>query len=310
MINEETRWALSKLVKNPVQWDCPLATYTSFGIGGVADALITVNSKAELAGLFNCFANNKLEYCFIGKGTNLLVSDAGYRGVVLLFGQLLSEIVLLEENAEGNVRVRVDGGCSLAKLLSWCMDSGYAGLEFASGIPGSLGGAVAMNAGAWAGEMADVIDSITVFSNTNKEELLGRDQLEFVYRKWKNNRNMNNEERVVLSADIVLKKGDKETIRATCAEYREKRKGKQPKGVQNAGSFFKNPKGDSAGRLIDAAGLKGLQCGDAMVSPVHANFLVNIGAATAKDVKELMNIVVGRVKENSGIELKPEVHFL
>jgi UDP-N-acetylmuramate dehydrogenase len=310
MIDEKTKQALNKLVENPVQWDCSLANYTSFGIGGVADALVTVESKTELEAIVDCLVSNKLEYCFIGRGTNILVSDDGFRGAVLLFGKLFSKIVLLEEAAGGAVRVRVDGGCSLAKLLGWCMDNSYSGLEFASGIPGSVGGAVAMNAGAWAGEMADIIDSVTVYSNTNKEELLERKQLEFEYRKWKNQQNGQNEERVVLSADIVLNKGNEENIRATCAEYREKRKDKQPKGVRNAGSFFKNPVGETAGRLIDAAGLKGLRCGDAMVSPVHANFLVNTGEATAKDVKELMALVMEKVRSNSGIELKPEVHFL
>lgn len=310
MIVEELKEELSRIAIHPVQWNCRLAPFTSFGIGGPADAMITVESTDELAELFNCFAKNRLQYRFIGKGTNLLVSDKGFEGVVLLFAKALSTIRLLEEVKTGEGRIRVGAGCSLARLLHWCTENEYTGLEFVSGIPGSLGGAVVMNAGAWDGEIADVITSLTVFSKSHGEERLDRSDLDFVYRKWKNQKNKENEERLVLSADIILHKGTKTSIATTCREYLKKRKEKQPKGVKNAGSFFKNPPEDSAGRLIEAAGLKGKRFGDAMVSPVHANFLVNMGTATASDVKMLMECVINRVKKESGIELQAEVHFL
>lgn len=310
MIAEPIKQELSRITTHPVRWDCPLAPFTSFGIGGPADAVIRVESADELAGLLDCFAKNSLQYRFIGKGTNLLVDDKGFEGVVLYFAPALSGINLLEELETGVGRIRVGGGCSLAKLLSWCVEYEFAGLEFVSGIPGSLGGAVVMNAGAWGKEMADVIASVTVFSKSTRKECLDRNELDFVYRKWKNQKNENNEDRLVLSADIVLQKGEKTNIANTCREYLEKRKKKQPKGVKNAGSFFKNPPGDSAGRLIEAAGLKGKRFGDAMVSPVHANFLVNMGRATASDMKLLMKFVIDEVKKESGIELQTEVHFL
>lgn len=310
MITQRVKEELSELAGNPIQWDCPLAPLTSFGIGGAAAAVIVVEHVNELEALLNCCARNKIRYRFIGRGTNILVADAGFDGVVLLFGKTLSSISLLEETKTGNVRIQVGAGCSLVKLLNWCSEKSYTGLEFVSGIPGSLGGAVVMNAGAWSGEIADVLDSVTVFSKTNGEEKITRRELDFGYRKWRNQRDTAGEKRLVVSAEIVLQKGTKETIQTTCREYLAKRKEKQPKGLKNAGSFFKNPPGESAGRLIETAGLKGMRCGDAMVSPVHANFFVNMGSAKEYDIKALMEIVVNKVKEESGIELQAEVHFL
>ena len=310
MIDDRVKAELSSLVSTPVQWDCSLAPFTSFGIGGPAAGLIVVEQVTELAELLSCCSRNKINYRFIGRGTNILVGDAGFDGVVLLFGKTLSDIRQLEEPTNKSVRIQVGAGCSLVRLLNWCMGKGYSGLEFASGIPGSLGGAVIMNAGAWSGEIANVLDSVTVFTMADGEETIRRKELDFGYRKWRNQKNAAGEERLVVSAEIVLQKGAKGSIEATCREYLAKRKAKQPKGLKNAGSFFKNPEGDSAGRLIEAAGLKGLQCGDAMVSPVHANFLVNKGSAKTRDIKALMRIVINKVKEESGIELQAEVHFL
>ncbi len=307
---DQLKAELQKLVRTAVKWDCSLAPFTSFGVGGPATAVIVVEELSELADLLKCCSKNKLRYRFIGRGTNILVEDDGFDGVVLLFGENLSAIKLLEDSEPENIRIQVGAGCSLAKLLNWCNKKSFSGLEFASGIPGSVGGAVIMNAGAWAGEMADVLASVNVFSMTNGEEKIARNKLDFGYRKWRNQNNVTGEERLVVSAELVLQKGTKTAIETKCREYQAKRKKKQPKGQKNAGSFFKNPPGDSAGRLIEAAGLKGTRFGDAMVSPVHANFLVNMGKARADDIKQLMQIVVKKVKEESGIELQAEVHFL
>lgn len=310
MIAAQAKIELAELASNPVRWDCPLAPLTSFGIGGEAAAVIVVEQVSELAALLNCCDHYGIQCRFIGRGTNILVADAGFDGVVVLFGKTLSAISLLEETGEGHIRIEVGAGCSLAKLLNWCTERSYTGLEFATGIPGSLGGAVVMNAGAWAGEIADVLGSVTVFSMANGEERVTREELDFGYRKWRNQEDSNGEKRLVVSAEIALQKGVKKTIQTTCREYFVKRKENQPKGLKNAGSFFKNPPGDSAGRLIEAAGLKGVRCGDAMVSPVHANFFVNMGSAKAQDIKALMRIVIKKVKEESGIQLQAEVHFL
>ncbi len=308
-MEEQLKEILRNLTANPVQWNCSLAPFTSFGIGGPAKALVTVESSEELSSLLKFFAANDLHWRLIGKGSNLLVSDEGFAGVVLLFGKTLSGITHLEESASGDVRIRVGAGCSMARLLSWCMERGYAGLEFSAGIPGSLGGAVVMNAGAWGGEIADVITSLDVLALNSGEEILSRRELDFRYRLW-HNQGDGDTRRLVLSVDICLRRGERDAIQSRCRQYLQQRKEKQPKAQKNAGSFFKNPPGDSAGRLIEASGLKGESCGGAMVSPVHANFLVNTGMATADDVQKLMQIVTDKVKEDSGVELQPEVHYL
>lgn len=307
-MEQQLKENLGRLVSNPVQWDCPLAAYTTFGIGGPADAVITVESSAELSGLLKFFVDNKLAWRLIGRGSNLLVADDGFAGVIVLFGKGLSTISHLHDEA-GDIRIRVGAGCSMAKLLNWCVDRGYAGLEFAAGIPGSVGGAVVMNAGAWGGEIADVIRSLTTLSQDYGEETLARQDLNFSYRSWQD-LGTGNVRRLVLSADINLQQDDRESVQARCRKYLNTRKKKQPKDYKNAGSFFKNPPDDSAGRLIEVSGLKGMCCGGAMVSPVHANFLVNTGTATADDVQQLMQRVIEKVKKDSGVQLLPEVHFL
>jgi len=308
-MKNQLRKELEALTVNPIQWDCRLAPFTSFGIGGPADALIRIASEVELSQILHYCSENAVPWRFIGRGSNLLVSDKGFSGVVLLLGEELSQIEPLKKDGSDDIRIRVGAGCSLAKLLNWCTKRSYSGLEFGTGIPGSLGGAVVMNAGAWGGEMADVVDSLYVFSMKSGVERLNRNKLDFRYRSW-GNQGTHESRRIVLSADISLHLGEKDAIQKRCVEYLAQRKVKQPKVIKNAGSFFKNPEGDSAGRLIEASGLKGICYGGAMVSPVHANFLVNTGDATADDVSRLMDIVTMQVKKDSGVQLLPEVHFL
>ena len=300
---------LAGFAEGKVQWDCPLAPYTSFGIGGPADALVVVESVTDLGNLLKYFTDNDLAWRFIGRGSNILVSDDGFAGVVLLFGKGLSEIEDLTESGAKTISIRVGAGFSLAKLLNWCADRGYSGLEFTTGIPGSIGGAVVMNAGALGEEIADVISAIDVMSLATGVGTLNRDELDFSYRSW-GNQGIDDKQHIVLSVDLQLLSGDRESIKKRCSENLQKRKEKQPRVQKNAGSFFKNPPEDSAGRLIEASGLKGKCCGGAMVSPVHANFIVNTGEATAKDVRQLMNVVTEQVKLDSGVQLFPEVHFL
>lgn len=308
-IADNLKDGLADIAENDVRFDCPLAPYTSFGIGGPADALLVVESVEELKKLLLFFAENELAWCFIGKGNNLLVSDAGFSGVVLMFGKGLSEIKILSEPDSEVIQIRVGAGCSLAKLMNWCSDKGYSGLEFTAGIPGSLGGAVVMNAGAFGEEMANVIAGVGVISSSTGVESLSREQLDFSYRLWAN-QGLADKKRIVLSVDLDLDSEDHEKIKVRCRENLRKRKETQPKLQKNAGSFFKNPEGDYAGRLIEASGLKGRCYGGAMVSPVHANFLVNAGNATANDVQQLMELVTMQVKKDSGVQLFPEVHFL
>ncbi len=340
---------LAALADSPVLWDCPLRDYTSFAIGGPATALITVEGLAELQRLLAFLGEQKIPWRMIGRGTNLLVRDAGFDGVVLILGKGFAKIIVTDEavpEAGDGVVVQAGAGCSLARLVNWCGEKGFTGLEFAAGIPGTIGGAVVMNAGAWGGEIAGVLASVTVVTPTGAIRTLPRAELDFGYRVWHDylvpygsvsyfsHKEMNCERHlssssgwsrspagaqasgdgagrvIVVGVELSLAVGDGERIRNLCQSYREQRRMKQPKKEPNAGSFFKNPQGDAAGRLIEASGLKGMKVGGAMVSPVHANFLVNCGGATASDVVELMKKVQATVQSNSGVLLEPEVHFL
>ncbi len=307
MIDSAVKKGLAALVATPVRWDCPLREYTSFAIGGPAAALVTVQDLVELQGVLFFLGEQAIPWRIIGRGTNLLVSDAGFDGVVILLGKGLGAIS--RGDAKDNERVVIQAGaaCSLARLLVWCGDQGLSGLEFAAGIPGTIGGAVIMNAGAWGRELAEVLVSVTFVTASGEIRTLPRADLDFGYRIWHDHAE---EERVVIGVALQCVLANKAEIRSLCRSYRARRQEKQPKDTPNAGSFFKNPEGDAAGRLIEASGLKGFRVGGAMVSPVHANFLVNSGGATAANVFELMEHVRVKVKEDSGIVLEPEVHFL
>ncbi len=300
---------LESLAGTSVSWDCPLSEYTSFAIGGPALALITVHELARLQRLLLFFVEHTIQWRIIGKGTNLLVSDTGFNGVILLLGKGFGVIAREEAGEHGGVVVQAGAACSLARLVNWCEEQGLSGLEFAAGIPGTIGGAVIMNAGAWGRELAEVLVSVTFVTSKGQVCTLPRAELDFGYRIWHDHERAE-DARVVVAVELQCGVADQEQIRTLCRSYREKRRMKQPKGEPNAGSFFKNPDGDAAGRLIEASGLKGLIVGGAMVSPVHANFLVNSGGATAADVLELMEKVRIKVEEDSGIVLEPEVHFL
>lgn len=315
---------------SPVLWDCPLRDYTSFAIGGPAMALVRVEELLELQRVLHFLQEQKIPWRIIGKGTNLLVNDSGFAGVILVLGKGFGRIRPLKtevnpvpqtaENIGDGAILQVGAACSLARLVDWCTDQGLTGLEFAAGIPGTVGGAVIMNAGAWGREMAGVLRAVSVITPTGENCTLLRADLDFGYRIWHDHsthlrgvrypRENRGAKLVVVGVELQLVLGDKEQIRSLCQSYRERRRLKQPKKECSAGSFFKNPEGDAAGRLIEASGLKGVRVGGAMVSPVHANFLVNSGGATAKDVVSLMKKVQAAVQKDSGILLEPEVHFL
>ena len=302
------RKSLSRLVKNPVRWDCPLSSYTSFAIGGPALAVVVPEDSRELQDLLAYIGANGLRWRVIGKGTNLLVPDAGFAGIILVLGRGFKGIRRCDGPDDQSVTLAVGAGCGLTRLSGWCIEQGLSGLEFACGIPGTMGGAVVMNAGAWGNELADVLTSVTVVSEEGPE-IIERRQMRFSYRCWHDHADRGGA-RIVAEAEVKLVPADPETVRARCLELLRKRRGRQPKGQPNAGSFFKNPGNDSAGRLIEKSGCKGMRVGGAMVSPVHANFLVNAGGATAADMMELMDRVQKRVQRECGVFLEPEVQFL
>jgi UDP-N-acetylmuramate dehydrogenase len=300
--------ALGRLTTNPIQWDCPLSAYTSFAIGGPAEALITAEESRELEALLAFFGEHGLNWRVIGKGTNLLVSDGGFPGAIVMLGDGFKDIRWGESQNESLVAVQAGSGCGLTTLSKWCMEKGLSGLEFAYGIPGTVGGAVVMNAGAWGDELAHVLISVTVMTATGSRHL-ERQQMDFSYRCWRDYARAT-EQQVVTEVEVQLKRDSPDAIRERCSALARKRRERQPKGQPSAGSFFKNPANDSAGRLIEESGCKGMRVGGAMVSQVHANFFVNTGGATAADVLELMDIVQKRVQRKSGVFLEPEVHFL
>lgn len=287
-----------------IRRDAELAGFTTFRIGGPALALVVPGNTAEVVSLVNGCREGDIPWCVVGGGSNLLVPDEGFPGVVIVLGRKFSTIRKVGHDEEGLSLVEVEAGCSLAALLNWTSGRGLAGLEFSAGIPGTIGGAVIMNAGAWGKEIKDVLAKMSWLENGIIKSCL-RDELVFNYRRLECS-----PEAVVLTATFTLVEGDTAEIKHQCREYIEARRTKQPHGAPSGGSFFRNPEGAAAGRLIEEAGLKGAKVGGAEVSRAHANFIVNSGGARADDVIELMKMVQEKVKEVHGIWLEPEVRIL
>jgi len=299
---------LSEMFSGQVQWNCSLKEYTTFSIGGRAQALVKVKDRNELQGLLRFVDEEGLLWRVIGRGSNLLVNDNGFPGIIIVLqGDFLQIKKILAEHTE-NVAFRVGAGCSLGRLLKTCVDGGFTGLEFTVGIPGTVGGALVMNAGAGGEELGAVTGKVTLMTRNGIIEL-DKNELDFAYRSWRGFEKYRLKA-VVFEAEFFLEKGDTLQIKALCQDLSERRKRTQPLEYPNAGSFFKNPEGDSAGRLIEASGCKGMNVGGAVVSEKHANFLVNCGDATASDVLKLMKQIQKKVRKNSGVQLLPEVHFL
>ena len=305
-MNDRQQSEITSLLSQPIKWHCRLDSYTSFAIGGPAEAIARVELRSELPPLLNFLVHEGIAWRVIGRGTNLLVRDEGFAGVVILLGQAYGQYT--EEPSGDRAVVAAGGGCGLARLSSWAAERGLTGLEFACGIPGTVGGAVIMNAGAWGQDISSIIRSVTVVT-PEKEERLERSDLEFSYRCWNGYAGYRGMA-VVVEVELAMQRGDAAAIKERCKILHERRKATQPHGYANAGSFFKNPPSDSAGRLIEHAGLKGMSVGGAMVSERHGNFLVNRGGATAAEVLHLMKIIQDKVEKDCGVKLEPEVHFI
>lgn len=279
--------------------DEPMSRHTTFRIGGPADVLIQPSCAQEVVAAV-CAAQEMGQPVYVmGNGSNLLVRDGGMDGVVVLLGEKMSRI-----ECDGR-RLRAQAGAMLARLSREALNAGLKGLVFASGIPGTVGGAVAMNAGAYGGQMADVLTRALVYAN-GKAEWMTREQLEMGYRTTKPLR----EGGIVLEAEFELETGDFETLSAETAELARKRREKQPLSLPSAGSTFKRPEGHFAGALIEQAGLKGASVGGAQVSKLHAGFVVNTGGATAKDVAGLVKRIQDEVYRMSGVMLEPEIRMV
>ncbi|HHY81094.1 MAG TPA: UDP-N-acetylmuramate dehydrogenase [Clostridiales bacterium] len=274
--------------------------HTSFRIGGPADLMIIPSETEQIVKAFNVLREHNIPVMVMGNGSNLLVRDKGIRGAVIKIAERYSHAEVKYDS------IQAQAGILLSALSRLALNSSLAGLEFASGIPGTLGGAVTMNAGAYGGEMKDVLQWVSVLDEDNSIKVLDRNQLELGYRTSI----IQNSNMVVLEAFIKLQKGDYDQIKALIQEYTRRRQEKQPLSYPSAGSAFKRPVGYYAGKLIQDAGLKGMRVGDAQVSELHSGFIINLGNATACDVIELIEQIKAKVKENSGVELQPEVKIV
>jgi UDP-N-acetylmuramate dehydrogenase len=303
LVDTALRATLGARFGGRVAFDEPLSRHTSFRIGGPADAWIEVETAAELAEVFTLARAVDLPVLTLGSGTNVLVSDRGVRGLVVHLGRGFHFCDWTIEGEEA--AVRAGAAMPFKKLVYDAVERGFSGLEFGEGIPGSVGGGLTMNAGAFGGEISRVVERLEGVHPDGRIEELGREALAFEYRRltlpqgW-----------VITAVDLRLKRGDSAEMAKRVVSARERRKKNQPLGFPNAGSIFKNPPGTFAGKLLEEAGVKGLVRGGAQVSELHANFIVNRGSASADDVRALMEVMRTRVEARSGVRLDPEVKLV
>ncbi len=295
------RNALSEVAGDALRFDVPTARFTSLRVGGPADAVATPPDRWALAALLRACARRRIPHTVLGNGFNTIVRDGGLDGVAIR----LSAFRRLEERPGGFLRA--EAGVTHTTLTRFCRERGLAGLEFGAGIPGTVGGWVAMNAGVPQREAKDVVREVEVLSPTGaRRSHLGRRRLRFEYRALRGLAPGS----VILSALLAVRPGGRDRVEAEIDRHLAKRAGSQPLDRPSCGSVFKNPRGDFAGRLIEAAGLKGARVGGAQISEVHANFIVNRGDATAADVLALIERARGEVARRSRVHLETEVRVL
>lgn len=293
-------------LRGEVRFNEPMMKYTSFRVGGPAEVMFFPKDLSDLKILLSGARKNNIPVFILGMGTNLLVRDGGIPGITVNlknFNRIKRE--------RGGV-IYVEAGVPLPRLLTFTARHGLEGLEFAAGIPGTLGGAIMMNAGTKEGEMKDVVDSVTLINRNGDVKVVKREEIPFGYRR------SGIEGMIVVNANLKLRKGEKEIIKKRIRDLLKERMNREPSGLPNAGSVFKNPEspesssgsGLSAGRVIEELGLKGFRVGDAEVSQVHANFIVNRGKAKASDIISLMKVIKEKVFEERRIVLEPEIRIV
>ena len=278
----------------------PMRAHTSFRIGGGAEIMAFPKTAEELADVLHFCAENGVKPLILGAGTNVLAPDVGLQGVVICLKDGLDGMQRLDGN-----RIRVLSGVTMTRAAVFAANQGLSRLEFAHGIPGTVGGGVYMNAGAYGGEIKDVAETVDVMDLQGNIRTFTRDEMEFSYRHSV----LEGKAYIVLSAVFSLQPAEPEAVKAKMRELQAKRSASQPLDLPSAGSAFKRPVGGYAAALIQDAGLKGYRVGDAAISTKHAGFAVNLGNATAQDVRELLRQVSDKVFENSGIRLEPEVRI-
>jgi len=278
----------------------PLCNHTTFRVGGKADAFLSVRSEEQLRKAVLLCKEYDVPFLILGNGSNLLVSDDGYRGMVIFVGKDMSDITV-----DGNTIIAM-AGATLGSVSQTAAKNSLGGMEFASGIPGTIGGAIVMNAGAYDGEMKMIVEEVRVLTQDGEILTLSNEELEFGYRTS----HVKKEKLIVLSVKLLLQPQKQELIYEKMNDFAARRREKQPLEFPSAGSTFKRPEGMFAGKLIMDAGLRGYSVGDAQVSEKHCGFVINKGNATAKEIHKLIYDVQEKVKESFGVSLEPEVIFI
>jgi UDP-N-acetylmuramate dehydrogenase len=292
--------ALSDIVAVKILYNEPMSRYASLSVGGKADALIIIENEEQLITVVRRLRKERIDLLPVGNLTNIIVRDGGYRGAILLMKGF--NAIDYRNTPEGKHYIYAQAGAALASVVNRSLAEELTGLEFCAGIPGSVGGAVRMNAGAYGKEMKDVIESVFLFDAEDGKKELPHQRIAFGYR----NSGLPPEV-IILAANFSLPKGQCEHIKKAIQEIVQWRKEKHPLEYPNAGSVFKNMPGQSAGKLIEELGMKGMNCGGAQVSLKHANFIVNKGKATASDILKLIALIQTRAKKEKGINLEPEI---
>jgi len=302
-MKEAWREPLQKLRGVKVLFDEPMDLHTSIGVGGRADALVYPESAEALQEVVTTLTAREVAFVPVGNCTNLIVRDGGFRGAIVALKHLRMLSLSARDGTEAVVYA--EAGCSLSELVTFAVKESLTGMEFCAGIPGSVGGAVRMNAGAYGSEMKDILSRVSMINGHGRVRILERAALRFSYRNLELPGGS-----LITGADFRLIADDRKKIEERVSEILKTRWSKHPLQYRNAGSIFKNPPGMPAGRIIDEAGLKGLRVGDAEVSTQHGNFIVNRGRATAKDILLLVELVRQRVFEARGLALEMEVKVI
>jgi len=300
-MDRHQKTTLERLAGKGIRFHYPMQQLTTYQVGGPVEVLWEARDLMTLKEVIRFLSTESIPYGVLGKGSNLLVTDNGIDGVMIL---LKGSLATINQGPEDSL-VWAGGGVHLTDLMKWCRQKGMSGLEFMAGIPGTVGGAVVMNAGAFGQEVGEKVKTIQFVVSGGTAVLMNRSDLEFSYRRLHVQKGS-----AVVNACFQLSRSTPDKVAEKMGDFLRTRKETQPHGAPSAGSVFKNPPGDHAGRLIDQAGLKGRKIGGAMVSEKHANYILNMGNATARDILSLMELVHFEVKRTSGINLEPEIKIV
>ena len=301
-MNDEQRETIYNLTNGKVRFDHSMAKHTTFQTGGNAEAYYESQTLEDLVRVLRFVKKEGIPFFIMGRGSNLLIKDDGVNALIIL---LRGALATVHEEDSSATNLSAGAGLSISELLFHCKETGLGGLEFLAGIPGTVGGAVAMNAGAFGSEMESRVINIQIITHQEDITMLHRSQLQFAYRRMEMK-----EGSVIVRVNLRVKPESPEVISSRISEGILEKKKSQPLGFPSAGCVFKNPPNDYAGRLLERAGLKGKKIGGAMISEKHANYIINIGGATTSDILELMDLAKRKVSKETGIVLRPEIQVL